>query len=120
MDNTNNGEIIIVDPLDQEEESDYTYTHNFKKPFSWEGKTYETLHFDFSKLNMRDFLTVGSELTRLGIPAPVPSLSGEYQARVALRACEEKIDMTLLYAMPLLEGNAILRRTKDFLLLSER
>lgn len=91
-----------------------------KSRFHGKEKTYETLHFDFSKLNGRDFLTVGSELTRLGIPAPVPALSGEYQARVALRACEEKIDMTLLYAMPLLEVNAILRRTKDFLLLSER
>ena len=34
------------------------YTHKFAKPFSYEGKTYEELTFDFGKLTGNYYLAI--------------------------------------------------------------
>ena len=35
-----------------------SYTHTFSKPFTYEGKTYERLTFDFDKLTGNDCLAI--------------------------------------------------------------
>ena len=34
----------------------YSYTVQFKQPFSYEGKNYDSLSFDWTKLTGKDFL----------------------------------------------------------------
>ena len=65
------------------------YTHTFDTPFTFEGRTYETLTFDFSKLSGYDDIAIENELQALGKPVVVAEMSGEYQIRLAARACKE-------------------------------
>lgn len=39
-----------------------TYTHVFKKPFTYEDKTYEQLTLDFGSLTGRDFMAIDREV----------------------------------------------------------
>lgn len=44
------------------------YTHTFDTPFTFEGRTYDTLTFDFSKLSGDDDIAIENELQALGKP----------------------------------------------------
>lgn len=69
------------------------YTHTFDTPFTFEGRTYDTLTFDFSKLSGDDDIAIENELQALGKPVVVhpplqrgtgaipeyESVSGQYQ-----------------------------------------
>lgn len=43
------------------------YVHKFRKPFSYLGKTYENLAFDFESLTGKDMLSIGQELQMLRV-----------------------------------------------------
>ena len=92
------------------------YFHTFSRPFEWEGKTYETLTFDFGALTGRDSLAIEAELLAMGKPVAVREIVGEYQIRAAVRACREKIGVDALEAMPLKDCNRILNHVRNFLL----
>ena len=77
------------------------YTHTFDTPFTFEGRTYDTLTFDFSKLSGDDDIAIENELQALGKPVVVAEMSGEYQIRLAARACKERLGVDAFTAMPL-------------------
>lgn len=95
------------------------YVHTLKKPFEYEGKKYETLTFDFEALTGSDSLAIETELQLLNRPVVVREISGEYQIRVAARACQEHISVDALKALPIKECTKILNRTRSFLLSAE-
>ena len=93
-----------------------SYTHAFDAPFTYEGKTYNTLTFDFSKLSGDDDIAIEDELQAMGKPVVVAEMSGEYQIRLAARACTEKLGVDAFTAMPLRDFRRIRNRARSFLL----
>ena len=92
------------------------YNHRFASPFTYEGKTYEELTFEFGKLTGTDALAIENELSTLGKMFISPEFSGEYLVRMAAKACTEPIGADVLSAMPLREYNRIRNRARSFLL----
>ncbi len=101
------------------ENSRSTYTHKFKSPFSYEGKTYDELCFDFGKLTGKDGLAIENEIQAMGQPVIIPSLSGEYLLRMAARACTTRIGFDVMKAMPLSDYNRIRSAARNFLTSTE-
>ena len=97
--------------------ADNVYVHDFgDKPFTWEGKTYESLTFDFSGLTGEDSLAIENEMLSLGKALIVPEFSGEYLLRMAARACRENIGTDALKHLPMFHYNRIRSRARSFLL----
>lgn len=100
----------------ESENASGVYVHEFAKPFSYEGKTYEKLTFDWNKLTGEDSLAIENELQSLGKAVIVPEFSGEYLVRMASRACTENIGADVILAMSLSDYNAIRGKARSFLL----
>ena len=98
--------------------SGLTYTHVFQRPFTYEGKTYDTLTFDFGSLTGNDGIAIQDEMDALGKPVLVPAVSANYLLRVAVRACTTPIAANVIKAMPLFEFNKITGAARSFLLRS--
>lgn len=94
------------------------YTHKFSEPFTYEEKTYAELTFDFGKLTGTDDIAIENELMALGKPVMVAEMSGEYLARMAARACTEKVGVDIFKAMSLRDFRKIRNRARSFLLRS--
>ena len=115
-------EIIKAAEMDAAEEaaeqidSVGVYTHEFKKPFTYEGKTYESLTFNSDALSGADSLAIENEMLALGKALVAPEFSGEYLIRMAAKAA--KISSTVIEAMPLYDYNRIRSRARTFLLRS--
>ena len=95
------------------------YTHKFAKPFSYEGKAYEELTFDFGKLTGNDYLAIEEECQALGRVVVTPTLSGNFLVRMAARACREKVSSDLLMATPIADFSRIRSKARSFLLKTE-
>lgn len=98
--------------------SGYEYKHIFARPFTYEGKTYKELVFDWGSLTGEDSLAIENEMSSLGKPLIAPEFSGEYLIRMAARACNERIGSDALAAMPLVDYNKIRNMARSFLLRS--
>lgn len=96
-----------------------TYTHRFKKPFTWEGRTYEELTFDWGKLTGSDYLAVENEMLAQGKTLVTPEFSGDFLMGIAARACTSQMNVQTLKKMPLRNFRAILGRARSFLLRAE-
>lgn len=114
--------IIAPDALDAAEkeaaESSDIYTHTLSKPFTYEGKTYTEMRFDFDSVNGYGCIAIEQELRSQGIAVPVREFSCEYQVRFAARACTEKIASDVLMALPARDFNRICNQVRSFLLRS--
>lgn len=95
-----------------------TYIHKFATPWTYEGKTYEQLTFEWGKLTGADSLAIENEIQALGKPLIAPEFSGDFLIRMAARACTDKIGADMLTAMPLVDYNRIRNRARSFLLMS--
>ncbi|MDD3109041.1 MAG: hypothetical protein PHH32_00165 [Eubacteriales bacterium] len=96
-----------------------TFTHTFKKPFSYNGTEYTSLTFDFEGLSGNDTLQIERELARKGRTVIVPEFNGDYLAHMASRACEETIGVDAFGMMSLRDFNAIRGAARRFLLNAE-
>ncbi len=103
-----------------------TYTHVFKKPFTYRGQTYERLTFDWGSLGGADSLAVEKDMRREGVTLVIPAFTGEYLAGMAARACTERngdgfrvITSDALLAMPLRDFTAISNKMRNFLIHAE-
>lgn len=123
--NMNSGSVSTVDDKElqaaqaEAEQSVYYYTHTFKNPFHYQGKSYDSLSFDFGRLTGNDGLSIENEMQALGKPVIVPTFSGEYLVRMAARACSEPIGSDAFGYMPLSDYNKIRSAARSFLLKSE-
>ena len=90
------------------------YTHTFKKPFEYEGKTYEELTFDFGRLKGRDMVAIENEMQGASEYALAPEISTSFQSKMAARAAG--IGSDVLEAMPLKDFNKITGAARRFLL----
>ena len=112
------GEFAVAEK--EAETSGFEYTHKFRRPFSYMGKTYEELTFEWDKLTGRDGLAINAELQAIGRPSVVAAFSDEYKIRMAARACTVQIGADAFELMPLYDFNKITDRARSFLLKSER
>ena len=115
----------VAEEAKQEPETG-SYTHTFKKPFLWKGKTYETLTFDWAALNGGDHLEIESEIVMKGRTLVSPAFTGDFLAGMAARACTERdekgrrvIDGQALKKMPMTDFQAVTRKARGFLLRAE-
>lgn len=90
------------------------YKHTFKKPFEYEGRTYEELTFDFGRLKGRDMVAIETEMQMNNEYALAPEISRNFQSKMAARAAG--IGSDVLDAMPLPDFNRITNAARDFLL----
>ena len=104
-----------------------TYTHVFAHPFTYGGRTYEKLTFDWGKLTGADDLAIQNEIAIQGKPLVAPEFSGESQVKMAVRACTERdsegrrvIGVDTMQAMPIQDHRRICSRARSFLLKSGR
>ena len=102
-----------------------TYTHRLKKPFTFDGKTVEEMHFDFDSLTGADTLAISAEINRRFKNLVLPHLSWEFMTLMAVRACTDRdekgirlVNEKLLQALPMRDYNTIVGKVRDFLLTS--
>lgn len=89
------------------------YTHVFKKPFKYEGRTYTELTFNFEGLTGRDMLAIENEMQAMSEYALAPEISANLQCKMAARAAG--IGSDVLEAMPLQDFNKITGAARRFL-----
>ena len=102
-----------------------TYTHRLKKPFTFDGKTVEEMHFDFDSLTGADTLAISAEMNRRFKNLVLPHLSWDFMTLMAVRACTDRDEKgirlaneKLLQALPMRDYNTIVGKVRDFLLTS--
>jgi hypothetical protein len=96
-----------------------TFELTFASPWSYEGKTYDKITFDFGKLTGRDGLAIEAELQGTGRAFLDPMFNGAYLARMACRASTPRISVDVLEAMPLAKFSKVRNAARNFLLRSE-
>lgn len=113
----------------QAKESVGNYTLKLKRPFTYEGQTFDELNFDFEGLTGDDALAIEDELQAIGKPTISPTFSGQFLVRMAARACTNtiidasghprRIGDDALRALPIFEFNRVRGKSRSFLLASE-
>lgn len=113
--------VVTDDQIEEEleETSAGRYVHVFSKPFQWEGKTYGQLVFNFENLTGRDTLAIERELAAKHIYMVVRALNLDFQMRVAARACESRIGIDMLEALPIRDFEKIMNRVRAFFAAAE-
>ena len=101
----------------QAKESVGNYTLKLKRPFTYEGQTFDELNFDFEGLTGDDALAIEDELQAIGKPTISPTFSGQFLVRMAVRACTNtiidasgrprRIGDDALRALPIFEFNRV-------------
>ena len=92
------------------------YTHKFATPFEFEGKTFESLTFEWGALTGNDFLIIEAEIAAMGKALISPEFSSEFLVRMASRACTEEIGADAIAATPIGDFNRIRGKARSFLL----
>ena len=102
------------------------YTHTFKKPFKWKGRTFESLTFDWEALTGRDHLEIQHEMTMNGRVLVNAAFDGDFLMGLAARACTERdekgkrvIDGQAIMEMSMGDFQTITRKARGFLLRAE-
>lgn len=89
------------------------YTHVFKKPFEFEGKTYDKLTFDFEGLLGSDMIAVENEMAAVGEYVLSPEISTSFLSKIAARAAGVGSD--LIEHLPIRDFGKIKNKSRDFL-----
>ncbi|MBD5098126.1 MAG: hypothetical protein HDT35_00975 [Clostridiales bacterium] len=112
----------VAEEASREQETG-SYTHTFKNPFQWKGRTFECLTFDWTVLKGRDHLEIEQELIMKGRTLVSPAFTGDFLAGMAARACTERdeagkrvIDGQAVTDMPMADFQTITRKARGFLL----
>lgn len=89
------------------------YTHVFKKPFEFEGKTYDKLTFDFEGLLGSDMIAVENEMAAVGEYVLSPEISTSFLSKMAAKAAGVGSD--LIEHLPIRDFGKIKNKSRDFL-----
>lgn len=109
---------MVEDVITKDEvtkDADGVYVHRFKEPFSYQGKVFESMTFDFNKLTGRDHLDVENEMQAQGKLLVNEKFSGEFIIRIAARACTEKVGSDAFVLMPMHEYSKIRSEVRSFI-----
>lgn len=102
------------------------YTHTFKEPFEFRGRTVTELTFNWGALTGEDHEAIEGDMLRRGQTLIVPATTGPYLTGMAVRACTNRdgngiriVDADFLRALPLRDYHKIYFSARRFLLRSE-
>ena len=103
-----------------------TYIHIFRKPFTFEGRTFERMNFDWGSLTGRDSTAVNRELRGRNVFVVVDTYTIEYLTAMAARACTDRdengrrvVSSQTLEALPVRDFRTISNKIRSFLLRAE-
>lgn len=92
------------------------FTLRLRKPFTWDGKDYTELEFDFGTLTGADFLNIESEVAAAGYSVIVPEFSTMFLMTTAFRCCKQPIGTDAIKTLPFVLFNRIRSRARSFLM----
>ena len=90
------------------------YVHEFRKPYTYEDKTYTKLEFDFEKLIGDDLVAIENEMAAVGEYALSPEISTSFLYRLAARAAGVGSDV--ISHLPIRDFGKIKNKSRDFLI----
>ena len=93
---------------------EWEYVHEFKKPYTFEDKTYTKLVFDFEKLIGDDLVAIENEMAAVGEYALSPEISTSFLYRLAAKAAGVGSDV--IAHMPIRDFGKIKNKSRDFLI----
>lgn len=116
-------EAVVVESEARKEPDLGTYIHTFKKPFTHQGHTIESLTFNWDSLTGGDHCSIEAELLRRGITLVTPEFTSEFLCGMAVRACSARDDKGIrilnadtMKAMPMRDFQSICKKARSFLL----
>lgn len=116
-------EAVKAEATEQVEEKteDGKSVYTFKKPITYNNRTYEKVTYDLDGLTGQDSMDVEEELVRLRKGIVIEgSLNTDYIIRIFCKACEEPIGADAFRIMSLADYNRIKTLTRNFLMKSGR
>lgn len=90
--------------------------YTFKKPYEFEGKTYESIEFDLDNLKGSDVAAAKKAFTAAGGFAPVPAADSEFCALVLERVVSPKQPTEFFQGLPANEYVKLTQIISNFLL----
>ena len=119
-------EAVALENAVKAEQDTRIYTHIFKRPFSYQGTTHESLTFDWGALTGADHLAIETELLMRGKTLIAPEFTGEFLCGMAIRACIDRtpdgfrtLNQDTMKALPLRDFQTICKKARAFLLRAE-
>ena len=91
-----------------------TYTHTFRRPVKFEGKTYKALTFYWDKLTGADMISIETEMQDMNEYALSPEMSASFLAKMAAKAAGVGADF--IEALPVPDFTKIRNEARSFLL----
>ena len=91
-----------------------TYTHTFRRPVKFEGKTYKTLTFYWDNLTGADMISIETEMQDMNEYALSPEMSASFLAKMAAKAAGVGSDF--IEALPVPDFTKIRNEARSFLL----
>lgn len=90
-----------------------TYTHTFRRPVKFEGKTYKTLTFYWDNLTGADMISIEDEMQDMNEYALSPEMSASFLAKMAAKAAGVGSDF--IEALPVPDFTKIRNEARSFL-----
>lgn len=91
-----------------------TYTHTFRRPVEYEGKTFKTLTFYWDRLNGNDMISIENEMQAMNEYALSPEISASFLSRMAAKAAGVGPDF--MEGLPIGEFSKIKNEARNFLI----
>ena len=91
-----------------------TYTHTFRRPVKFEGKTYKTLTFYWDNLTGADMISIENEMQDMNEYALSPEMSASFLAKMAAKAAGVGSDF--IEALPVPDFTKIRNEARSFLI----
>ena len=89
------------------------FTLKLNKEYTWEGKTYTEIAFDFEKLTGQDMIDIEKEMNDAGEFALTAETSPNMCARIAAKAANLPLDVVT--HLPLMAFNQVKNAARNFL-----
>ena len=102
-----------------EENGTSVFTVQLRKPLNYNGKTYESLSFDFDALTGADALDVEQELAMKRIRYTSKSFNDQYAIHITVRACKEPIGVDAFKLLGYHDYVKITTKARNFILSAE-
>lgn len=91
-----------------------SYTHEFDRPFTYNGITVEKLTFNWDSLTGRDSINIEREMTLLSGGKGVQNFGREHMMLIAVRACSARnednkrfVDKSFMEGLPIVDFEEI-------------
>ncbi len=114
---TEEDEKKIDEIANEMEAAEGQWEYKLIKPIFFEGKQYDTLHFDFENLTAEDALNIDDELAvKGGITYMADAFNPRFLMHMAIRACKEPLSEIAFKKMYLADYYRIKNRARNFLI----